>query len=136
MTSYDKVSSLKDFIDPFITLRKLFVDFGYNRITKIVNKFCLLVQSFILLIQVYYVINNFSLDIFGIYAYAVTFTAYVTVVMLISIIQEQNIWERVDEISSSFWSIECAGHQAKETMLNKVRKIKILNYSDLHFLEV
>ncbi|XP_068912416.1 uncharacterized protein [Tenebrio molitor] len=62
-----KTICYKDSDDPFVLIRKLFLDFGYNKVIKCANLFYIIFYSFIACLEIYFMIDNFSVELIARY---------------------------------------------------------------------
>jgi hypothetical protein len=63
-----------------VHIRKLFIDFGYSKIIKCVNVFYMIFHTFVMLLQIYFMIDNFSIDLITRYAPPLTVLLYVSII--------------------------------------------------------
>ncbi|RZB39627.1 hypothetical protein BDFB_006927, partial [Asbolus verrucosus] len=129
--NYEQAIHFTDFIDPFIVLKKLFLEFGYSQFAKVMNGFILVFHSAAFLLQVNFIINNFSLDLFVRYGCVMSFTVYVLTSILCSMILERDIRKLLAEQEKHYWSIDSAGHKARGKIAERAKKVN--NFSYLHF---
>lgn len=64
--------------DPFVFVKNLFLDGGYNIITKNINYLCLVFHTSCYLLDMYYFINYFTIDLLLKYACGIANTIYVS----------------------------------------------------------
>jgi hypothetical protein len=67
---------------PYGILNTIYIDFAYHKITKHYNIICLMFHVFILLLQICFIIENFTFDLIARYGCFILLT--VTVSMLLS----------------------------------------------------
>ncbi|RZC32230.1 uncharacterized protein BDFB_012794, partial [Asbolus verrucosus] len=119
-------------VDPFLLIRKLFIDYGYSKFTKIINKLFLVFHSVVFLLQAHYIISNFSLDFLARYGCMMTFTAYILnqgmTNMSCSIIIEAKSWKILNDHLNSGWSIDSAGQKARKAILKKAKIFNNFSY--------
>lgn len=63
---------------PFPELKILFIDFAYHPITKFINDLCIVFHSLVLLLQLYFVHENFSVPLILRYGCSMVLTLYVS----------------------------------------------------------
>jgi hypothetical protein len=62
----------------YVTLKKIYIDFSYNKFTKFYNNFCLAFHAFLWLIQINFIVNNFTVDLIGKYSCTMMLSFYVS----------------------------------------------------------
>jgi hypothetical protein len=62
----------------YVTLKKVYIDFSYNKFTKFYNIFCLTIQAFLLLLQIHFMVNNFTIDLIAKYSCTMMLSFYVS----------------------------------------------------------
>jgi hypothetical protein len=62
----------------YVTLKKVYIDFSYNKFTKFYNAFCLTLHAFLWLIQIHFMVNHFTVDLIAKYGCNMMLSFYVS----------------------------------------------------------
>nr|XP_015833776.1 PREDICTED: uncharacterized protein LOC107397590 isoform X2 [Tribolium castaneum] len=119
-----KARYLQDSDDPFIFIRKLFVDYGYSRIINSYNRFIFIFHTCSLLLEGYYIIKNFSIDFFTQYGGATNLILYFLVTQFIVIIKQDFVHQIVEESKSLYWSMDFLDVNKQAQILQEMTKLK------------
>jgi hypothetical protein len=129
-------------------LKKVFIDFGYHKITKLFNASLALTSCVGLSLIVHFTIKNFSKDLVMRYAPSFSVMLYVSkrfnlihfflaflrlrpqmiTSMIISMLLENEVFYLLGEQKRLFWSINSAGSQARLIILKKASRINCYTY--------
>jgi hypothetical protein len=127
-------------------MRKLFLDFGYNKVIKCANVFYIIFYSFIACLEIYFMIDNFSVELIAKYGPPVVVLIYVSmlkkqisnyililyyqilVTMIFTIILEKKLLEIVEDMDTLFWSIDSAGRETRSFILTKSKRTNLWFY--------
>jgi hypothetical protein len=66
---------------PYRTLKRIYIDFAYHKITKQYNIICLVFHVFILLLQICFIIENFTFDLIARYGCLILLLVYVSILL-------------------------------------------------------
>jgi hypothetical protein len=129
-------------------MRKVFIDFGYHKITIFFNVTFTLANCFGMSLVLHFTIKNFNKDLIIRYAPSLIILVYVSKIfdllyfvlvfvrlrlqmitsMIVAILLEKEILQLVNEHQRLFWSINSAGSQARLFILKKASKINRYTY--------
>ncbi|RZC37022.1 hypothetical protein BDFB_011628, partial [Asbolus verrucosus] len=114
--------------DCFIIIRKLFIDFAYNKYTKLFNMICLLFQSAVYLVEIYFMIANFNLELLSRYSAQMLIFAFILTTMIVSIYLEKDILTLKNLFFDIAWSLESAGLKTRNLITKKSTIINAVIY--------
>jgi hypothetical protein len=130
-------------------LKKVFIDFGYHKITKLLNAGLVLASCLGMSFIVHFTIKNFSKDLVIRYGPSFSVMVYVSkrfnlihfilpaflrlrpqmiTSMIVSMLVENEIFYLLGEQKRLFWSINSAGSQARLIILKKASRINCYTY--------
>ncbi|CAH1380146.1 unnamed protein product, partial [Tenebrio molitor] len=94
-------------------LKKVFIDFGYHKITKLFNASLALTSCVGLSLVVHFTIKNFSKDLVMRYAPSFSVMVYMITSMIISMLLENEIFHLLEEQKRLSTALNSAGSQAR-----------------------
>ncbi|EFA02951.1 odorant receptor 197 [Tribolium castaneum] len=121
----------RKFDDRFIVFKKIFFEFAYSKEMKIYNMICLVFHSFSFVLQVYFIVQNFSVELITRYGCILAVFLYLIAAMSFAIFIEKQVKMLEVETTSFFWPIDCCGPQVKKLIYDRSARINILNYFTL-----
>ncbi|RZB38962.1 hypothetical protein BDFB_003436, partial [Asbolus verrucosus] len=113
--------------DLFIVLRKIFIDYGYHKVTKQINLVCLVFHSVAYLVQVVFILSHMNVELISRYSPMMGMTASGLVVMIVPLILEKDIWVLRKTLLLFAWSLDCAGKEVKLTIRKRSKQVNCFN---------
>ncbi|CAH1379849.1 unnamed protein product, partial [Tenebrio molitor] len=115
----------------FPVIYLIFVKFGYHKITKMFNLWCIFFHSIFYVLQVYYIIIKFNQSFLMKHLFVMTMFLYMIYAMIYLAICEKSYNEQSSSFHKFAWSIDSAGLKAKQTILDKAAMSNMINYISL-----
>ncbi|RZC42813.1 7tm 6 domain containing protein, partial [Asbolus verrucosus] len=114
--------------DPYILIRKLFIDYGYTRVVKLFTKICFIFHSAAFLMQIYFIIDNFTWDLLTEYGSITSIQAFLLANMFFSMVVEGDVKTILGQHFNKLWSIDSAGQKGRRIITERSKAIKRFNY--------
>ncbi|EFA01408.1 odorant receptor 223 [Tribolium castaneum] len=115
---------MTDFKDPFIMLRRIFIDVNSYKITKLCDFTVITFHSLVLCLQLYYMIRHFDVNLSIKYGPITAFFLFMTVSAVLSGALSQDIFRAVAFFEKISWSLDVI---RKEARIKLERKCQVIN---------
>ncbi|EEZ97782.1 odorant receptor 199 [Tribolium castaneum] len=107
----------QDSDDPFSFIRKIFIDYGYSKKINYYNRVTFTFNTCSILLESYYMITNFSLDLFVRYGGALSLMLYHVVTQFLVIAKQKSLEQLLEESKSYFWKADIFNSSVKNQIL-------------------
>ncbi|XP_044262508.1 uncharacterized protein LOC123009976 [Tribolium madens] len=113
---------------PYYYLLKIGIVFGYSKIVKLVNILGIIINSSTILLQVYYIKQNFSKELILKYGCGILLTIYTIASLLIEFLIEKDVKKLLNEATRLMWAIDFCGSKVEKLILKRVTVINNIIY--------
>ncbi|XP_044262226.1 odorant receptor 43a-like [Tribolium madens] len=110
--------------DPFIFIRKIFIDYGYSRFFNYYNRLVFVFHTCSLLLEGYYMVKNFSLDFFTQYGGVTTLMFYYLITQFFTIIKQDLVQQMMEESELFFWNMNFVPFNKQKQILKEMTQNK------------
>nr|XP_015834090.1 PREDICTED: uncharacterized protein LOC107397679 [Tribolium castaneum] len=116
---------MTDSRDPFIMLRRIFIDINSYKITKLCDFFVVTFHSLVLCLQLYYTIRNFDVNFLSRYGQTTVIFLFMTVSAFLSGVLEKDIYRILTFSKTFLWSLDVIGKDARMKLERKCQMINM-----------
>nr|XP_015839645.1 PREDICTED: uncharacterized protein LOC107398786 [Tribolium castaneum] len=109
-------------------LYKIFLDFAYAKIGKMVTYSCIIIQSLALQLQVYFIVTHFSKELIVKYGPGVLVVTYLVTSLVVELMIENKTRKIIDFARLTFWPTDFCGLEAKNRLIKNSSKVSIVIY--------
>ncbi|EFA01394.1 odorant receptor 184 [Tribolium castaneum] len=103
--------------DPFLLIKKIFIDYGYSKPVNYYNRLGFILHTCTLILENYFVVKNFSLDYFTKYGCVVILMHYFLISQFLTILNEKLFKELIGERGSLFWKSDSSSPRVKNQIV-------------------
>ncbi|EFA01342.2 odorant receptor 171 [Tribolium castaneum] len=114
----------QDSDNPYIVLRRVFVDFAFTSHMIIYTKITFVFHFLTLLLETYYMITNFNVELFSRYGCMMCLMTYIVLAKLLEILFARHIKFLEEERLSHFWKLEESSEETQKVVNAESSKIR------------